>query len=41
MVVDRMKEFYRGYGKRLQERMVDVFGTLANATKHDDQNAVA
>lgn len=32
MVVDRMKEYYLRYGKRMKERMVDVFGTLVNAT---------
>ena len=36
-----MKEYYLSYGKRLIERMVDVFGTLVNATQNDDQSAVA
>jgi F0F1-type ATP synthase beta subunit len=41
VVVDRMKDYYLSYGKRLKERMVDVFGTLVNATQYDDKNAVA
>ena len=41
VVVDRMKDYYMSYGKRLKERMVDVFGTLVNATQNDDKTAVA